>query len=129
MKRLFGILIFAASVTACSKPEETAEIISPATFADELKSDPAIILLDVRTSEEIQKGYLQGARQIDFNSPGFAHSLDSLDHSKAYLVYCASGKRSGKALTMMKEKGFQHVKALEGGLNAWTAAGLPVNRK
>ena len=107
---------------------ERSQPLSPQEFADQLKSDPAIVLIDVRTADEMQNGFIAGAVNMDFNSPEFEKSIESLDHEKKYLVYCAVGKRSGKALQMMMEKGFTHTAVLDGGTNAWAAAGFPLSR-
>jgi phage shock protein E len=125
------ILFFALlAVWSCNPTvsESSSDILSPQAFAEQLKSNSDIILLDVRTPKEIQTGFLDGARNIDFNSSSFERALDSLDHSKRYFVYCKIGKRSGKAREMMKSKGFQDVTSMEGGLDAWVAAGLPVQK-
>ena len=122
---LFVLLIFGS----CSRPgsENNSSLLSPQAFAEQLKS-AEVILLDVRTPEEMQSGFLEGARNLDFNSGNFESTLDSLDHSKKYLVYCTIGKRSGKAADMMRAKGFKNVISMEGGLNAWVAAGLPTQK-
>jgi phage shock protein E len=126
MKKL--LLLFAVlSIYSCKPSDSTSkELMAPVEFADELKSNPEIILLDVRTPSEVEAGFIDGATNMDYNSEGFAKAIDSLDRSKTYFVYCAAGKRSGKALDLMKEKGFQKVTSLEGGLKAWSADGLPV---
>jgi phage shock protein E len=125
------ILFFALlAVWSCNPTvsESSSDILSPQAFAEQLKSNSDIILLDVRTPKEIQTGFLDGARNIDFNSSSFESALDSLDHSKRYFVYCKIGKRSGKAGEMMKAKGFQNVTSMDGGLDAWIAAGLPIRK-
>ncbi len=129
MKHLL-VLILSLALYSCGHSDKTstAEILAPKEFAAELKSNPEIILLDVRTPEEVQSGFIVGERNIDYNGAGFEKALDSLDHSKTYFVYCAAGKRSGKALDLMKAKGFQQVTSLEGGLKAWTASGLPIQK-
>ena len=121
------VLVFTLYACNSSKPE-ISETLTPTAFADELKTNSEIVLLDVRTPEEVQAGIIAGAKNINYNAESFAHSLDSLDHSKTYFVYCAAGKRSGKALDLMKEKGFQHVTSLEGGIKSWTSNGLPVTK-
>ncbi len=127
MKLLF-ILSLGLSLAACSPPASNDEVtqLPPAAFAEKIKEDPSVIVLDVRTNAEMQTGIVEGATAMDFNGEGFAKSLEALDRDKTYLVYCASGMRSGKTVTKMKELGFKHVSALEGGLNAWRAAGFPV---
>lgn len=104
------------------------EVLTPQAAADLLKTNTDIVVIDVRTPEELQTGIIAGAVNLNYNSPAFQKSLDSLDPSKTYLVYCAAGKRSGKAQDAMKEKKFEHVLAVDGGLNAWVAAGLPVTK-
>jgi phage shock protein E len=122
------VLIF--SLVACGnrQSENGTGLMKPKEFAANLKANPGIVLIDVRSSEEMSTGYIEGAHHLDYNSPGFTGSLDSLDHSKTYFLYCASGKRSGRAVKMMNEKGFQHVVALDGGLLYWNANGLPTVR-
>lgn len=108
--------------------EGSSDLLTPKDFAEQLKSGADHVLLDVRTPEEMQTGFIEGARNLDFNSGVFKSALDSLDHSKNYFVYCKIGKRSGKAKEMMKAKGFQKVTSMDGGLDAWVAAGLPVQK-
>lgn len=112
----------------CGGTKETAksELLTPQVFAEEAAANPDAVILDVRTPEEFQSGHIQGAVMLDFQSPSFADSVQKLDHGKTYLVYCAAGKRSAKAAAIMKEKGFTSVLSLDGGLNAWQAAGQPV---
>jgi 3-mercaptopyruvate sulfurtransferase SseA len=43
------------------------------------------------------------------------------------MVYCKSGGRSGEAATMMKEMGFTEVYNMQGGMLAWSNAGMPVD--
>lgn len=108
--------------------KSTTGTLAPKDFAAQLKANPDIILLDVRTPEELASGYLIGARNLDFNAPGFQDSVKALDPSKTYFVYCASGKRSGKAMEMMQSMGFQKVGALDGGIRMWNANGLPIEQ-
>lgn len=120
---LFMFLI----VVACAQSSQKgADVLSPKEFSEQLKKDPSIVLIDVRTSDEMKDGYLEGAINLDFNNPGFQKSIDSLDHSRKYFVYCAAGIRSGKAMKMMKSAGFKDVVSLDGGINGWKAQGLPV---
>ncbi len=121
----FALLFYACGTNSSS----TSETLSPTEFAEQLKSSNEIILLDVRSPEEIEAGFIERAENLNYNDESFSGSLDNLDHSKKYFVYCASGKRSGKASELMKEKGFASVTTLEGGFNAWKANGLPVKTK
>jgi hypothetical protein len=87
-------------------------------------------MLDVRTLEELMAGYVPGSRHLDINSTAFEMAFDFIDRSKTYLVFCASGIRSGRAAEALRAKRFASVFTLEGGLKAnpgiSTVAGQPL---
>ena len=63
---------------------------------------------------------------IQFNQ--IANHLDQLptDKDAAVVLYCRSGPMSVRAATTLAGLGFTRVYSLEGGFNAWGAAGLPM---
>lgn len=86
-------------------------------------------LLDIRTIDEFNAGHIKGAKEIDYyQTQVFSDYLDTLDKSKKYLIYCHTGRRTGLALEIFKQKGFKNVSDLAGGYNAWLAAGLPTEK-
>lgn len=130
MNRFFTFVFAITLMAACAQQgKKTSDVLPAKEFADQLKADPSIVLIDVRTPDEMKSGYIAGAINMDYNSSGFQNSIASLDHNKKYFVYCAVGKRSGKAMEMMKSSGFKNVTSLEGGLNGWKEQGLPVEVK
>ena len=129
-------LVLVGGVAGCggetSSPVlETAEVVqaiaqvqlldpqSAQSFIDE--NNPVVI--DVRTQEEFDAGYIAGATLIDISSPGFTDAISALDRSATYLVYCRSGNRSATATSTMIDLGFTKVYELDGGIVAWSAAG------
>ncbi len=85
------------------------------------------VVIDIRTPEEHAAGYIKETDLlIDFKAADFKDKLSKLDRNGKYLIYCRSGHRSGLALAMMKDLGFAEYHDIEGGINAWTAAGLPL---
>jgi phage shock protein E len=85
-----------------------------------LAESPEIVLLDVRTPEEIALGKIGEAVEMDFTSPGFKEKVAALDKNKEYIVYCAAGGRSAKAVNMMKDIGFEKAYNLTGGYTGWS---------
>lgn len=82
---------------------------------------PDAILLDVRTEEEFESGYIKGAQLIDIRQPQqFMDSIQSLDKDKSYFVYCRSGARSGQACQLLEQLGIASAYNLDGGIMAWT---------
>ena len=78
------------------------------------------VLLDVRTAGEFQSGSLPTATNMDVMAADFKSKMDKLDQSKTYYVFCRSGNRSGNAVSMMKNAGFNAFN-LVGGINAFPA--------
>jgi rhodanese-related sulfurtransferase len=80
-----------------------------------------VVVLDVRTDREFNAGHIEGARQLDFFGDDFADELAKLPKDKSYVVYCASGNRSGQAVNMMKEMHFEEAHNMLGGIGAWSS--------
>jgi rhodanese-related sulfurtransferase len=84
-----------------------------------LNNDNAIIL-DVRTEDEVNRGKIPGAINIDiYKGQGFIYMVDALEKSKDYYVYCAAGVRSFNACRIMEELGFGNTYNLLGGFSNW----------
>lgn len=85
------------------------------------------ILIDVREADEVKAAHIPGSIHIPLN----ACSIDSIPHdeNKKLVFQCAKGGRSAKAcqwcMGMQPDK---EIWNLEGGIEAWIAAGFPVNK-
>lgn len=78
------------------------------------------VILDVRTEDEVNRGKIPGAINIDiYKGQGFIYTVDALDKSKDYFVYCAAGVRSFNACRIMEELGFTKTFNLVGGFSNW----------
>jgi rhodanese-related sulfurtransferase len=89
-------------------------------------SNPDFQIIDVRTPDEYSRGHIAGSVNIDFRNSTFENQINQLNKMNTYLIYCASGNRSGQALALMQELQFVTVYNLDGGISAWTQAGYPV---
>lgn len=83
---------------------------------------PNTVILDVRTETEKVEGDIPGSILIDAMDADFYTSIDELDKSKTFLVFCRSGNRSSQACLAMNDEGFESLFNLEGGIKAWNAA-------
>lgn len=70
------------------------------------------IVLDVRTAEEYSTGHIKNSSNIDFLKSDFKEQVLKLDKTKSYKLYCRSGNRSAKALSLMKSLGFTDIENL-----------------
>jgi phage shock protein E len=96
------------------------------SLIEEREGDETFVILDVRRPDEYAKGAIGGAVNLDYSDPDFRERAGMLDREKTYLVYCRTGVRSSGASLVMETLGFVRVHELEGGIEAWRAAGHPV---
>ena len=87
------------------------------------------VVVDVRETGEWSAGHIPNARHIALGQ--LDNRIGELDKLKAkpVIVCCASGNRSSSACGKFKKAGFERVFNLNGGIRAWTDAGLPVTTK
>lgn len=134
MSKLRPVVAIVALMTlltvACGGGADDAaglRLVSAAEGADIQASPPDdLVILDVRTPDEFNAGHLEGATMIDFYSADFADQIAELDPDVPYLLYCNSGNRSGQTIQLMEELGFTDVADVDGGIQAWNAANLPI---
>lgn len=82
-----------------------------------------VFLLDVRTQEEFDDGYIEGATLIpDYE---LASRLDEVPEDVMILVYCRSGRRSVDASNILINAGHTDVYNMLGGINDWKDAQYP----
>ena len=119
MKKTLILLFLIGSFVACkSQSKEVLRKVDVVTFKEEL-SNKDIQLIDVRTPEEYQEGYIKNAILIDYFSEDFNNKIQELDKEKPVYLYCRSGNRSGKASIILLDLGFTEIVDLEGGYEAW----------
>ena len=127
---LAGGCVASGKVTSETSTRIIADVTSQEAFTliQNNQNNPDFVILDVRTSEEFADGHIEKAIKIDFYLETFRDELDDLDKSKTYLIYCRSGNRSGRALVMMEELGFQEAYNISDGIIGWEAVGLPLTK-
>lgn len=89
-------------------------------WASQMENDVNAVVLDVRTEEEVNDGYIPGAINLDIHKgQEFIDAIKKLDTDKSYYVYCRSGARSGQACSIMNQLGFEKAYNLMGGFSNW----------
>lgn len=123
----FGITVNAADAANLQAPviplipQGAAELIQKGVSG----VPPTVI--DVRTPQEFASGHLARAVNLDSTAPDLDAQLTRLPKDAPYIVYCRTGHRSATVTGRMHALGFKHVYDLQGGLQAWTAAGLTLS--
>jgi rhodanese-related sulfurtransferase len=89
-------------------------------WREKATEDANAVILDVRTPEEFEEGYIKGAIQMDILNPGeFMQKAQGLDASKSYYVYCRAGGRSAQACAVLNSLGINETYNLAGGITEW----------
>ena len=96
--------------------------VSPQRVA-ELRRGREAQLVDVREPYEHAAGRIAGALHIELER--LAAEAGSLDRERPIVFYCRTGARSTFAAQMFRGSGYDAYN-LDGGLESWVAAGLPI---
>lgn len=117
---LLGATLVAASLalTGCTEPQPTD--------LKTLVQEETTNILDVRTPQEFNEGHLEGAINVDIQSPTISQAFDQLPKDRTYIVYCRSGNRSAQAIEQMKKAGFTNLIDAGSIQEASQTTGLPV---
>jgi glyoxylase-like metal-dependent hydrolase (beta-lactamase superfamily II)/rhodanese-related sulfurtransferase len=102
----------------------------PPSAAQGCCADGCTVVVDVREPEEYLGGHLPGAHPLprgtlEFRIAGLPGCADT---ATPLLLYCKSGARAALAVASLKRLGYGNIRSLAGGMDAWLAAGLPVER-
>lgn len=102
------------------------QLVQPAEYKARYMDDAMPhTLVDVRTPEEFNAGYIPGA--ININLQELQQKLNRIPTDKPVIVYCRSGNRSAFAANILKQAGYTEVYDL-GGIIEWARQGLPITR-
>lgn len=93
--------------------------------AIQLVNQRKALFVDIRESAEFEKGHIADSTSIPMST--LADDASKLkDHSQPIILVCASGQRARAAAKTMRKSGFTEVYVLNGGLNSWKEAKLPL---
>lgn len=85
-----------------------------------------VVLLDVRTPQELLRGKIIGSINVPLNEIEEKVELALPDKDKTIYVYCLSGSRSSVAVELMIKMGYKNVYSMTSGLLAWRAKNFPL---
>ena len=93
--------------------------IEPRELSERIAGGEAIYLLDVRTREEFEAVKLPGAHL--FTQELMQEITSNSSRTNLFVVYDHTGARSMDAAAYFQGHGFENVKSLRGGIDAWSA--------
>ncbi len=120
-------LAFAASAGGDTASAPAALVaLSPEELVARIEAGK-IRLIDVRTDEEVAEGVIPGAEHIALDR--FDPAKLDLSDGREVVLYCRSGRRSAVAAEKLAAATGKPAEHLAGGILAWEAAGLPVEKE
>jgi rhodanese-related sulfurtransferase len=102
--------------------------VTAANLNTELAESQPPFIVDVRTEIEWANGIIEGSTLVTINNLLADMSLLPADKDAPIVILCASGHRGAIGLMALRMLGFTNVRNLGGGLNAWVAAELPLEK-
>ena len=86
------------------------------------------LTIDLRPQEQYAAGHVSGARRMDGEQILKGGDLLKKHKQKPLIVYCDRGSLAGAAVRQLRAQGFAQAVVLRGGLTAWRAENLPVEK-
>ena len=83
-------------------------------------------VIDLRPEAEFKAGHLPGAKHVPSNEIAVRIEKLKLDRKNPLILVCETGTSSRKAIAEVQKLGFAEIGALDGGVQAWQAAALPL---
>ncbi len=99
--------------------------IGPAQLTALINRDNALVV-DLRPAADFEKGHIASAKNVQMSQ--FDPENKQLAAAKALpvVLMCKAGESASGAAKRLRKAGFDNVSVLEGGVQAWQAADLPL---
>ena len=114
---VFAIMFLAGCSAEVSKVDYKQITTEEAIIMMAEESD--YIILDVRTPEEYESGYIKDAINIPNEIIGDKEIAELPDKEQLIMIYCRSGNRSKQASEKLVDLGYTNIVEF-GGINTWT---------
>ncbi len=98
-------------------PLDDIPTIAPRALWQHLRHKEPTQIIDVREPREFERGHIPGAQHIPL--PVLPNHIDDVARDRPVIIVCQGGRRSARAAALLRERGFDNVQALSGGMIAW----------
>ncbi len=101
--------------------------LSPAAAVQLINRQKAIVV-DICDATQFAAGHIVGSKNVPFSELEGKLATTVKNKTLPLLLVCQSGAQSAKAVAVAKKLGYEQAQSLGGGLAAWKAANLPVQK-
>ena len=115
------VVIIVAAILLIPKFSGAIEISASQAYQ---RYQQGAFFLDVRSQEEWDQVHIANSTLIPLDE--LPNKLSQLPKDRDIVVVCLVGKRSHEGMEILQQAGFSRASCMTGGLNAWKAAGYPL---
>ncbi|MBC7619848.1 MAG: rhodanese-like domain-containing protein [Candidatus Saccharibacteria bacterium] len=101
--------------------------IEPSAAVQLINRQKAVVV-DVSDTSEFASGHVAGSKSIPISQLEERLATVVKNKNLPLILVCQSGARSIRALAVAKKLGYEQAQSLGGGLAAWKAANLPIEK-
>jgi rhodanese-related sulfurtransferase len=99
--------------------------VSPAQLTELINRENALVV-DLRGQGDFEKGHIIGSRHVLPSQVEPEGKLLAKAKESPVVLVCAAGVTAAGTAEKLVKAGFKQVSVLDGGIGAWTGAGLPL---
>ena len=102
--------------------------LAPAALTALVNREDALVL-DLRAAGDFEKGHIPGAKHLPLAQAEPGHKLlAAAAKTRPMVLVCRSGQSATGAAARLRKAGFERAYVLDGGIDGWQQAGLPLAR-
>ncbi len=122
------LFYFVPAIRYSSIVEPVIVDVDAASFFEEYKRNPEkYVFLDVRGADAYERLHAAGSSLQPLHTLYTErYNLPKNDGEKEIVLICSGGVASGVAYSYLEHHGFRNIRRIDGGIEAWQAANLPV---
>jgi rhodanese-related sulfurtransferase len=99
--------------------------LTPAALTALVNREDALVV-DVRAPGDFEKGHIPGAKSLPLAQVEAGHKLLAAAKSRPVVLVCKGGQSAEGSAGKLRKAGFERVFVLDGGIDGWQHAGLPL---
>jgi rhodanese-related sulfurtransferase len=101
--------------------------LDPQTMVQLMNREKAVVI-DVCEPDEFARGHVIGSKNLPLGQLEDKLGQVVKNKSTQVIMVCQVGARSSRAAATARKLGYDNVQSLSGGLKAWAAASMPIEK-
>jgi rhodanese-related sulfurtransferase len=120
-----ALTLLAAALAGCGQTEASTDAVSLEAARAEHEAGRAV-LIDIREPEEHATGVAAGAKLLPMRQLHQRFHEIPTRADQPVLLICNTQNRSSATLRALRERGYAHVRYVNGGMSEWARRGWPM---